>query len=417
MRIVPFPGPREEPWHDEIEAALRGEGEGAAAGAWRELREDVRALTPPMTAEFERRLGARIEGWTAGSPRSEAPRPADSSDAPRPAGPAPRRARRRRLPSLRLPSSRLRIAGAAGAACALVAAVLIVGSWPTGHLVSPIAQPAGPARVRAGDLESAPAAGGAQAREEEARRKGSLGTAGASSAAGEEAGQSGASGSGRVQQLAASLTLSCAPSAVQSIAGRVAQLTVSDGGFVQSSQVQTQREGASEANLELRVPSARLSAALAALGQLAPVRAENQSLQDITDAYDSARRELADAVAERGALLRALSRAVTQGQIDSLHEQLSLAGGAITRARAALHAVSARASTSVLEVTVLGDSPAGDAGSTLHRGLHDAGEVLTIALVVLLIGAAVLVPLAILLAVLILGGRAWRRYLRERALV
>jgi hypothetical protein len=414
MRIVPFPGPREEPWHDEIEAALRGEGEEAAAGAWRELREDVRALTPPLTAEFERRLGARIEGWTAGSPRSDAPRPADSGDAPRPAAPAPapRRARRRRLPSLRLPSSRPRIAGAAGAACALVAAVLIATSWQTSHLAGPLPHP----RVRAGDLESAPAAGGAQAREEEARRNGALGTAGASSAAGAEAGQNGASGSGRVQQLAASLTLSCTPSEVQSIADRVAQVTVSDGGFVQSSQVQMQREGASEASLDLRVPSARLAAALAALGQLAPVRAENQSLQDITGAYDAARRELADAVAERGALLRALSRAVTQGQIESLHKQLSLTGGAITRARSALHAVSARASTSALEVTVLGDAPAGE-GSTLHRGLHDAGEVLTVALVVLLIGAAVLVPLAILLAALILGGRAWRRYLRERALV
>ncbi len=412
MRIVPFPGPREEPWHDEIEAALHGEGEEAAAGAWRELREDVRALTPPMTAEFERRLAERIEGWTAGSPRSDAPRPANSGDAPRPAAPAPRRARRWRLPSLRLPSSRLRIAGAAGAACALVAAVLIATSWQTSHLAGPLAHP----RVRAGDLESAPAAGGAQAREEEARRNGALGTAGASSAAGAEAGQNGASGSGRVQQLAASLTLSCTPSEVQSIADRVAQVTVSDGGFVQSSQVQMQREGASEASLDLRVPSARLAAALAALGQLAPVRAENQSLQDITGAYDAARRELADAVAERGALLRALSRAVTQGQIESLHKQLSLTGGAITRARSALHAVSARASTSALEVTVLGDAPAGE-GSTLHRGLHDAGEVLTVALVVLLIGAAVLVPLAILLAVLILGGRAWRRYLRERALV
>jgi hypothetical protein len=91
-----------------------------------------------------------------------------------------------------------------------------------------------------------------------------------------------------VQQLAASITLDSSPQNLQATSDQVAQLTVRDGGYVQSSNVQVQQQGASEATLALRLPSARLAAALAAIGRLAPVRAENQSLQDITGASTKA---------------------------------------------------------------------------------------------------------------------------------
>ena len=64
MRIVTFPSSREprppESWAAELEAALKGERTGPAADSWRELREDVRALAPPMAPEVEHQLRARI---------------------------------------------------------------------------------------------------------------------------------------------------------------------------------------------------------------------------------------------------------------------------------------------------------------------------------------------------------------------
>lgn len=77
----------------------------------------------------------------------------------------------------------------------------------------------------------------------------------------------------------------------------LARLAVSEGGFVQNSHVQVQQTGPSEADLTLKLPSAKLNAALAALAELAPVHAESQSLQDITNSYQAARRALADASA------------------------------------------------------------------------------------------------------------------------
>jgi hypothetical protein len=203
---------------------------------------------------------------------------------------------------------------------------------------------------------------------------------------------------------------------VQSVADQVALLAARDGGFVQSSQVHLQHGAGGEANLQLSLPSARLSAALAELARLAPTRAQSQSLQDITDVYGAARTKLADAVAARQALLRALSKASTQGQIESLRARLSLAGGAIVQARAAFQSVATRANNSAVEVTVLGDAHAVAGESTLSKALHDARDVLKVALAALIVALAVLVPLALLGVLVAVAWRSWRRRLRERAL-
>ena len=401
MKIVPFPqseGPPDEQTLAEIEAALRGEAVGADAEGWRALRADVRTLAPVMSPEFERRMREVIEARPAPAPQ-----------------PRPRRAHGRPA-SLRAwlaATSRVRgLALAATVTATVVAAVLLAAPWqgggqehaafvPDGAQTSSASRAYGSVRAQPLPTVSAPA------------------VPLKSSASTEAAGESGASGGesrSRIQQRAATLTLAPKPEAVQSIADQVAQLTVREGGFVQSSQVHRQSGAGGSADLRLSLPSARLSAALASLARLAPTREESQSLQDITDEYGAARRKLADAVAERQALLRALARASTQSQIESLHARIALASAAVSRARNAFGAISRRAGNSTVEVDVLGDAHAGSERSTLGTGLHDALDVLEAVAVVLLIALAVLVPLAILAASIAIGWRASRRRLRERAL-
>jgi len=409
MKVIPFPGSGaerpDESWLAELEAALNGTGEGPGADSWRELRADVRALAPPMSAEFERELGERIAERSA---RSASKRFASK-------GSTPRQPRRRWGWPRRL--SHPALAGVA-VAFVVIAATLIAAPWrPAGHAVE--SSPRSPsAAARADHLgpafgpdESATAPGSSG---QKASSKGAA-TAAGSVAASAPAASSAASSSGRVQQLGASIALTATPEEVQTVADRVSRLTTSEGGFVRSSHV-NEEEKAGEATLTLSLPSAKLSAALASLGRLAPVRSESQSLQDITNTYDEARQRLNDATAERQALLRALARASTEGEIDSLHARLAQNGGAIARARAALGTVSQQASTAEVEVTVVGDKDANSEGLTLHRGLHDAGRVLTVTLVVLLIAAAVLLPLALVAIALATVRRAWRRHQRERVL-
>jgi Domain of unknown function (DUF4349) len=388
MRIVPFPGGDaqlpDEAWRAELDAALSGESQGPVAESWRELREDVRGLAAPMSPEFEQRMREQIESRTARSrQRHTIARP-----------------RRPRRPAL---TRAVAVVGAVVIACAFAGGAVLQWGVPgqrSEAVPELAAQRPAPATSEKASSSGAPANGAA-----------SSAAVGVPEVPGDAT-----SAPGRVQLLAASLSLSTTPPNVQATADGVARLAARTGGFVESSRVQVQQRGASEAVLTLSVPSAQLAATLASIGRLAPVRAESQSSRDITDAYDAARQRLADANAERRSLLRALSQASTAGQIDSLRERLSQARATIARDQTALRAVSRRASTAEVEVTVLGVTQSEGGGLTVHRGLHDAGRVLTVALAVLLIAAAVLVPLGLLLGVLLVAGRMWRRYRRERAL-
>jgi hypothetical protein len=300
---------------------------------------------------------------------------------------------------------------ALGGACATAAVVVLViaAPWHVSRSVSSSSATGGRVdafRPSGSPVVSAPAA----------PVKSSSGAGESSASSSESSAAAEESTASRVQQHAAALTLAPKPEAVQSVADQIAQLTVREGGFVQSSQVRLQSGTGGSAELRLSLPSSRLSAALAALGRLAPMRAESQSLQDITDEYAAAQRKLSDAVAERQALLRALSRAGTQGQIESLHARIALAAASVTRARTALQAISRRGSSSIVEVNVAGDAHAATERSTLDNGLHDALDVLKGVAVVLLVALAVLLPLALLLALLGLARQTWRRRLRERAL-
>ncbi|HEX5853467.1 MAG TPA: DUF4349 domain-containing protein [Solirubrobacteraceae bacterium] len=388
MRVIPFPtresASADEAWLMELDAALDGHGVGAAADSWRELRDDVRALAPPIDHEFEARFRERI-----------AERPSRRS------GGVASPLRVRPLASV-YPA-----AAALAVTCTLVVLALAIAPWRTSNGASDRSTSvstatrafsgASPA-LGAAATTAQPSAPAAQAPEGASQSVAPAGTA------------------GRVQQLAATLSLTTIPGNVQAVAAKVARLTASDGGFVQSSNVQVQKVGQSEATLVLKLPSRRLSAALASLAQLAPVRAENQSLQDITSSYDAARQRLVDATAERRALLRALAAASSEAKVQELRAQLAQVRATIARARSGFEAVSRRASMAEVEVSVLGDAHAPSEGLTLSRGLHDAGRVLRVSLAVLIVAAAVLVPVTVLLAMLLGGRRMWRRSQRERVL-
>jgi hypothetical protein len=418
MRIVPRPRagqPKlDDAWHTELEAALDGHDTDAAGDTWRELRTDVRALTPPMSAQFERQLAERLAKGRE-SARRQSRRPALRRSA-RPAAAV-------LVAAMSLAAAAVIVtrpggpAGTGGAVHSTVAQRTATAQ--SGGSVS--AQRVGSTGAGGGAAQRfAPAAVGSGAGAKAAGRTGTV-APGASAAANSPSPPTvfpfthEVRPSGRVQQLAASISLATSAGDIQSIADGVMRLAASEGGYVQSSHVQVQG-GTGEANLTLKLPSAKLGTALGALARLAPVRAESQSLQDITDTYDAARQRVADAAAERNALLRALSRASTPGQIDSLRERLAQARAALAQARSAFQAVSRLASTAEVEVTVLGEAQASGAGLTVNRGLHDAGRVLIVTLAVLLIAAAILVPLSLLTLAVAGAWRIVRRRRRERAL-
>jgi hypothetical protein len=415
MKVIRFPGAAEAQRAglaagEEIDAMLAGEVGGAESLAVRALCEDVRALASPMSAEFERELQARVAEWAAAGrvrPRR---------------GPAWPAALRGRLRDRKKPL--VALGGLGTMVAAFIAVVVLVGGANRHYAEdlfskqNDVAQPAargGSEAAHNGPVVAAPRHHAAKAGPNLPDDVETGGGSTASSAAPTSA----PAAPGRLQQLAAAVTLATEPSDVQSAAEATTRLAVTDGGYVESSHVQVRTGGASEAQLRLVVPSARLSSAIAALGRIAPERAVSQESEDITSAYDSARRRLGDAEAVRRALLRALEAASTQGRIESLREQLAANRSQISEYRSQVKAQAHRAATSKLEVTIAAGGAAaadGHEGLTLRRGLRDAGHVLAGIGAVGLIALAVLVPLAVVaLAIATLRG-LWLRRRREAVL-
>jgi hypothetical protein len=383
----------------ELDAALAGEP--AADPELALLVADVDAACPAPRAAFLASLDARVH---AGFPRED--QTARRGGAPS----RPPWRRRLRAPQLLLPA----------AAMALVALVVALGIATDGGRHDDASSAGGSRQeeaTAAADASAAPAAKAAPAPRPAVQTSSSSAAATAPGVASPAPGAPIAPE--RKVQRAAELTLTPAPADVQQTADGVVRETQAAGGYVQRSDIAT-RDGGGEASFTLRIPSARLDATLARLSRLAHVGALNQSATDITAQTASAADELADARAERRALLRALGRATTDRQIASLRARLRDNRSVIAQRRGALAAQRRRADLATVAVTIAGTgaSTTGEDGGawTPRDAWHDAGRVLAVAGGVALIALAVLAPLAILAALALLGARVVRRHRREAAL-
>jgi hypothetical protein len=220
----------------------------------------------------------------------------------------------------------------------------------------------------------------------------------------------------------ATLALLAPRGQTQHVADRVIAVSDSFGAVVANSNVSTDDQGGSSASFQLQIPAAQLEGALAALSGLAHVSSRTQGTQDVTDAYAAAQRRLADARAERQALLRQLAKATAPEQVASIHIQLGLAGGRIAAAAEALRSLGRRIDYVPLSVTISEAQrrpvpvAGGGSPSTLSRALGDARDVLEVSLAVALIVLAALVPLALAALAAWHATRTWRRWRREQAL-
>ena len=216
----------------------------------------------------------------------------------------------------------------------------------------------------------------------------------------------------REQQRSATLTLAVPRNEIDSAANDIARVTGELGGFVASSDVSTSGGG----SLHLRVPSARLDDTIERLRRIGRVRELSRRTVDITSSVVSARERLADARAERKALLAQLANAVTVNETESIRERLEIVSREIAVARRQLSRVSNRANFADVYVTVVARGAADEGAWTPGDAFRDALRVLEVAAGVALIAAAVLLPLALIWLLAWLARRGITRRRRERAL-
>ncbi|HST41604.1 MAG TPA: DUF4349 domain-containing protein, partial [Conexibacter sp.] len=227
---------------------------------------------------------------------------------------------------------------------------------------------------------------------------------------------------GRKVEQSSTVELGAPADKVDDVAQGVLGVVTRQEGIVDSSSVSTSA-GDGRATFQLRIPAARLQAALGQLSRLpdAHVIARTDDSVDVNQAYVSVQRKLDGAEAERSGLLTALREADSEDETDRLKARLDGVEGRIAELQRAQRALDRRVDYSRVDLTVRADE-AGAAqdddggGFTPGSALDDAGDLLSVTAGVLVIAAAALVPIALLALLAWPLARAARRRRREGAL-
>jgi hypothetical protein len=191
---------------------------------------------------------------------------------------------------------------------------------------------------------------------------------------------------------------------------------------VLSSSLATGDEGATTGgSFELRIPAARLDAALADLAKLGQVRSQTTAGQDVTAAFVTTGDRLEAARAERTSLLTRLGGAETDRAATALRLQLEANAGEINRLKSRIAALRIRANYANVAVTLQStDAETATESSGENDGLRgavdDAADSLGGALELLIRALGIVIPLALLAAAIAFAARAIRRRRRESAL-
>jgi Domain of unknown function (DUF4349) len=216
-----------------------------------------------------------------------------------------------------------------------------------------------------------------------------------------------------------SMTLEAPNEEIPALAQDVTRVTNRHGGFVLSSTLDSDQEGAN-GFFELRIPAGRLRPALADLAGLATVREQSQSGQDVTRRHVTTRDRLQSARAERRSLLRRLELAATDEEAEAIRRRLDIVAGEINGLRALLRDLRLRTDYAVVTVDLAGTDDdsggSGGAGASFDDAVGDAGDLVVGLAGVLIRVMAIAVPLGLIAALGWLATSALRRRRRESVL-
>ncbi|MEA2380823.1 MAG: hypothetical protein QOH72_794 [Solirubrobacteraceae bacterium] len=217
-----------------------------------------------------------------------------------------------------------------------------------------------------------------------------------------------------------SLSLRATPDRFDAVTDGVVRATQRFGGFVAESELLRGGTGGT-ATFALRIPAARLDAAVADLSRLAHVRSIQQSTADLTGATDGTGARLRDARTQRRALVAALATA-SGARAARLRARLDTVSARVRSLDRALRALRARTAYATVDLTVTAPrrraaaAGGGDGRWTPAAAWRDARRGLEIAAGVAIITLAFALPLALVGGLAALAAGAVRRRRREASL-
>ncbi|HEY7456472.1 MAG TPA: DUF4349 domain-containing protein [Solirubrobacterales bacterium] len=234
----------------------------------------------------------------------------------------------------------------------------------------------------------------------------------------EATGAAGAASFGRRDvERDANLVLRADPDRVAAVSKGVFAAVHSVHGIVLRSSIEDRgASGAATASFELLIPSARLGDAMASLSRLATVRSWRESTLDITAPTVSAGDRLRDSEARIEALLAQLAGAAGDEERATVEAELRRERRRAAALRGRVERLARRSRFARVSVWIEGDAGAGAGGWGVEDALGSAGRILAVAAGVVVIGLAILGPLALIVLLAWLVSRTWVRRRREAAL-
>ena len=214
------------------------------------------------------------------------------------------------------------------------------------------------------------------------------------------------------------LVLASEPEQIREVSDGVNEVVNRYRGFVVNSSVQSgDADRSPGAQFELRLPARTLQASLADLSELAHVQSRTEGTRDVTERFVSARERIEESETARASLLRRLEQATTEAEIDAIRAQLRVVNAQLAAARADLAQATQRVQLVPVAVSIVSVQGADSDGEwSIGDALDDAGQVLSTAAGIVIVVGAVMLPLALVAALVALAMRARISRGRERAL-
>ena len=222
------------------------------------------------------------------------------------------------------------------------------------------------------------------------------------------------------------LALATSASDFRDAADGVLDVVQTHHGFVRTSDVSGGDPGVKgselgQAHFDLRIPAGQLEPVLGELSDLGHVVSRTDGTKDITSSFVSVKKHIAALEQTRANLLHQLQNAVTIAEQESIKRRLDIVEGQLQSAEGQRSDLQRRVRLVPVSVTIsadnaIGASGGGDGDWSIGDAVDDAGRVLEVAAGVLVISAAVLVPVGLVALVALLSGRELRRRQREAAL-
>ena len=213
------------------------------------------------------------------------------------------------------------------------------------------------------------------------------------------------------------------PGEVERATDRAIRVADTLGGYVAELERRARAARRATRDAHAQAPVRQARRRLAQLSKLGHVSSRSQQAEDVTDQREALEAAVRDARADRDGLRSRLAKATTDKERSRLRALLDRASRRVTARRARRRrAQPRRSSYATVDLSIRGKRSSGAAAAdpgdrwTPGDALGDAGRVLEVIAGVLVIGLAILLPIAILAALAAYGNRGLTRRRRERAL-